>query len=319
MIFSGNSHCLYTGIFGGYEQLNELEGEVRDSKIKKICFTDDENLTSDSWEIRVIEPAFPLDSVRSQRMVKVNPHKYLPEFKSSVYIDNTVKLKKDPLHLINEFCKNSDISLTMHSYRDSVYEEFFSVVKLGLDDSARIYEQLNHYQVICPESLHRKPYWAGFIIRNHMKPSVIHLMETWYNQILRYSRRDQLSLVYSELMTSVKVNKLTFDINDSDYHIWPVHNSRDVSNRSWAPSLSGSMPIFEKIKEMKSIENDVEKRIKELALMNEDIIENYKPVKLPDGFDPQLYLALHKDVAKAGADPGNHFLNYGWKEGRRWR
>jgi hypothetical protein len=35
-----------------------------------------------------------------------------------------------------------------------------------------------------------------------------------------------------------------------------------------------------------------------------------------EGFDPESYLALNPDVALAGADPHQHYLRYGMKEGR---
>jgi hypothetical protein len=35
-----------------------------------------------------------------------------------------------------------------------------------------------------------------------------------------------------------------------------------------------------------------------------------------DGFDPLYYLAHNPDVAAAGVDPLQHFLAYGWREGR---
>jgi SAM-dependent methyltransferase len=38
---------------------------------------------------------------------------------------------------------------------------------------------------------------------------------------------------------------------------------------------------------------------------------------LPVGFDRDVYLAIHKDVAEAGIDPEQHYLTYGFKEGRR--
>ncbi|AXF76672.1 DUF616 domain-containing protein [Erwinia tracheiphila] len=319
MLNISESTCLYTGIFGGYEKLNELEGPVKKSKIKKICFTDDETLTSETWEIRLIKPAFPLDSVRSQRMVKVNAHKFLPEFRSSIYIDNTVMLTIDPLVLVDRFCKVNNISIPVHSYRDSVYQEFFEVADNGLDDSARIFEQLNHYQLIDADSLDRKPYWAGIIIRNHMNKDVISLMEEWYRNILRYSRRDQLSLVYSEITTGVGINKIVIDNLFSDFHRWPVVNKRDSAKRLWSPSLSGAMPVFEKIKKMKSIESVIDGKLSDLNLMNKDISEKYKPTRVPDGFDPQLYLAINTDVAEAGVDPKEHYLSHGWSEGRRWR
>jgi hypothetical protein len=40
---------------------------------------------------------------------------------------------------------------------------------------------------------------------------------------------------------------------------------------------------------------------------------------LPIEFNRDLYLALHKDVADAGIDPEQHYLTYGYKEGRRLR
>lgn len=40
---------------------------------------------------------------------------------------------------------------------------------------------------------------------------------------------------------------------------------------------------------------------------------------LPADFDAAIYLKLNADVAKASVDPINHYLNYGIKEGRRYK
>lgn len=42
-------------------------------------------------------------------------------------------------------------------------------------------------------------------------------------------------------------------------------------------------------------------------------------VKLPADFDPEIYLKLNLDVEEAGADPVDHYLNYGFKEGRSYK
>jgi hypothetical protein len=34
------------------------------------------------------------------------------------------------------------------------------------------------------------------------------------------------------------------------------------------------------------------------------------------GFDPEWYLAENPDVAELGVDPFEHFIQYGWREGR---
>jgi SAM-dependent methyltransferase len=45
----------------------------------------------------------------------------------------------------------------------------------------------------------------------------------------------------------------------------------------------------------------------------------YYPVELPAEFDRVRYLVLHPDVAAAGMDPVRHYLDFGWREGRRLR
>lgn len=47
-----------------------------------------------------------------------------------------------------------------------------------------------------------------------------------------------------------------------------------------------------------------------------DFINNGLKPDLPDDFDPFLYLAANPDVARAGADPVAHYLDYGRREGR---
>jgi Macrocin-O-methyltransferase (TylF) len=41
--------------------------------------------------------------------------------------------------------------------------------------------------------------------------------------------------------------------------------------------------------------------------------------QLPADFDRDYYLQKYPDVAAAGVDPGEHFLHYGYKEGRTYR
>lgn len=314
-----DNSCLYTVITGNYEGLNELESIVTESGVRRICFTDNDRLKSKTWEIRVIKPAFPLDSVRSQRMIKVLPHKYLKDFTYSLYIDNTVRLEVDPLDLLKEYCSSNKLAIPVHSYRNTVYEEFFEVNKAGLDESSRIIEQLNHYYLINSDHLDEKPYWTGIIARKHMDKDVVCLMENWFSQILRYSRRDQLSLNYAESNAGVAIHKIPIDNLSSIYHSWPVHTNRKESVRTWSPGLSGALPLMDKISNLKSIESEVDNKIRYLSQINADVLAQFKPEKVPDGFNKDLYLALNKDVAEAGVDPFKHFLEYGWIEGRRWR
>lgn len=42
------------------------------------------------------------------------------------------------------------------------------------------------------------------------------------------------------------------------------------------------------------------------------------PLVVPKDFDPDMYLRNNPDVSRAGANPEDHYLHYGWREGRKW-
>jgi hypothetical protein len=42
------------------------------------------------------------------------------------------------------------------------------------------------------------------------------------------------------------------------------------------------------------------------------------PAQLPSDFDEQGYLKANPDVAAARIDPAKHYLEFGYKENRRW-
>jgi len=48
-------------------------------------------------------------------------------------------------------------------------------------------------------------------------------------------------------------------------------------------------------------------------------VEIPKPTRLPDDFDRKGYLKANPDVAAAKMDPARHWMEFGYREGRRWR
>ena len=150
------SLCVFTALLGGYEQLNEQPMAAR-SNIPFICLTDDPELRSDTWQIRLVSPAFAMDPTRSQRDLKLRPHVHLPEFDASLYIDNAVLLVQPPEDVFSRYSPSEGFWLARHSFRGSVREEFAEVARLGLDDKGRVVEQLNHYSRRLPGGSRRTP------------------------------------------------------------------------------------------------------------------------------------------------------------------
>lgn len=213
--------CVYTSMLGGYEKLNEQPIASR-SSVPFLCLTDDPAITSDTWKTIVIEPCFPLDPVRSQRMLKLLPHRFLPDYDISLYIDNTVILKEPPELLLERYLPPGiQVALPTHSYRETVLSEFAEVGRLGLDDPVRMSEQLNHYSASSPAALLQRPYWSAIQFRRHHDEGVRCAFELWCAHVLRYSRRDQLSANVAFEQSRLSPDRIEIDNYESWFHTWP--------------------------------------------------------------------------------------------------
>jgi len=226
--------CVYTCLIGGYEKLSE-QPTAAVSAIPFICFTDDPNLVSQSWQIRQVKPILPMDYVRSQREVKLRPHLYLDDFDLSLYIDNSVRLTRPPASVFDAFAGESDFSMPLHSFRETVFDEFLEAARLGLDDQSRIFEQLNHYLIDCAEALQEPPFWGGILLRDHRSPRVREICEIWMAHVLRYSRRDQLSANVAFRACRAAPGVMRIDNHESWFHSWPHAQDRDRKRRAVSP------------------------------------------------------------------------------------
>jgi Protein of unknown function (DUF616) len=193
-----------------------------------ICFTDDLGQTTDTWRLRLFDTPIPTDASRSSRLPKTCAHRYLSEYDVSIYIDNSLQLKLPPEVIMEELLPvGVSLAGVAHSFRRSVEEEFNAVISSGRDASWVCEEQRAAYQSDDPNSLSLQPISGGFLIRRHNDPLVIAAMEIWWSQILRYSRRDQLSLWYSLRLAGLVPHLHQFDLRESAYHKWPLDTGRD--------------------------------------------------------------------------------------------
>ena len=234
--------CVYTCLMGNSEALNE-QPFATSSGMPFICFTDDPDLRSETWDVRVVPRLFGMDPVRSQRAVKILPYEFLPDFDASLYIDNSVLLAQAPEALIERSFPASGFCLLEHSFRATVLDEFLEVVALGLDDKGRIFEQLKHYTEECPAVLQEKPYWGAILLRDHGHATVRKMLEIWFAHVQRYSRRDQLSVNLAFRLAGLAPDVLRFDNYKSEYHSWPHKIGTNQSTGSHQTSDDAIAPL----------------------------------------------------------------------------
>lgn len=233
--------AVYTVLLGGYERLNDAQ-EIGDGSIPFICFTDDRTLTSTVWQIHVIEPLFPLDLQRSQREVKIRGSRVLDQFDRTLYIDNSVSLTAAPGDILDAWLEDCDLALPLHSWRGTVRDEFAAVLQWELDDESRVTEQLLVYEELAPDVLQQRPTWNGMIARRNTS-EVQAAMNRWFDEVLRYSRRDQLSANYVFSSAPIALSRVELDNHNSGVHVWAV----DVGRKPRLPPPPPPPTLKEKV------------------------------------------------------------------------
>jgi hypothetical protein len=211
---------VYTCLFGHSELFNDFEFE-RDG-IDFVCFTDDPQLRSDFWKIELL-PRRILDPARAAKRLKALPHVYLAQYDWSMYVDNTVRLKTAPRRFFDEFLAPSRSALACfrHNERDCVYQEAKAVISQGFDAPGRVKAQMALYRYLgYPE--HHGLAKGALLLRKHHDPVLQQVMNTWYEQILCHSRRDQLSLLPSCWSEGFHPEYVAAGFVGGDLLDWPV-------------------------------------------------------------------------------------------------
>jgi hypothetical protein len=218
--------CVYTVLVNDYEKLNEQPAAL-ESTMDFICLTDRPQF-SGTWSIRPVDPLFPADPARSQRYLKICAHRTLPDYDLSLYIDNSVILKRPPEEMIESLLPDGcPFSAFQHSFRETVRDEFEQVILAELDAASVCNEQLTHYEAVDANSLGTRPLWSGILLRHHHDGAVMEAMERWYAHVLRYSRRDQLSVWVALRAAGLAPLVHRLDNHESVFHRWPVTELRD--------------------------------------------------------------------------------------------
>jgi hypothetical protein len=213
---------VYTGIFGHYDTLwNPL---YIDENVDYICFTDDRNLTSDYWKIRYVE-CEDSNNALNVRKYKCMPHRFLPEYDVSVWIDARLQPKSSILEYIRNNMHEAGILFFPHYSRDCVYEEGAENITQHRENVGKIINQMyKYFGEGYPE--HNGLYCGTCIAREHNRYNIINLMEDWYSEILNTSARDQISLPYVLWKNDIVPDLCRKYIWDNDLFV--LHMHKDV-------------------------------------------------------------------------------------------
>ena len=221
---SSSGKVVYTCLFGGHEDLNDQPVSAG-SSWDFVCFTDRSDLESQTWKIRKISTQ-GLDSPRESRRPKLLPHRFLGEYDHSLYIDNSMVLKRLPEEIFQSCGANdTPFCCLKHPERDCTYDEAELVIQLQMDDEERVREQMDFYQSRgLPR--HAGLVAGGFLLRHHNNEQVIAHGEDWFSHVLRFSKRDQLSFQFNSRRHELSYKAIDADVFSNDLFQWPVYSNR---------------------------------------------------------------------------------------------
>lgn len=235
------NRAVFTALIGNYER--QIDKEATDQSIDYFCFTDNPRLAIHGWETVLVDPLFPLDTVRSARALKIRGHEVLSAYDQCLWLDNRIELLVSPVELLDILLPgDAQFGAPLHSFRSTVADEFREVLRHGYDDPRRVREQYSHYKIAAPDVLQQRPIWTAIVARKNT-PDVARLNALWADNVFRYSRRDQLSI--RQALSTSNVNEFCPEIDniESAYHRWideaSMNRRRDVSRWGTGAGIAG--------------------------------------------------------------------------------
>ncbi|WP_411964463.1 glycosyltransferase domain-containing protein [Haloferax sp. YSMS24] len=210
---------VYTAIFDNYDFL--LPPRNPNDSLDYICFTDNPNMESDIWDFRIVSDEEDSPKLQSGKY-KTLPHRFLPEYKYSIWVDGNIHIHGNLTDLANKYVPETDLAVPPHPDRDCLYDEAQACVNLNKSDPEATAKQMQRYRKAgFPENFGLSE--TRILIRNHSAENVVNTMECWWKEYRDGANRDQLSFEYAAWETGLNYESLDirYDNKSEYFHIYP--------------------------------------------------------------------------------------------------
>jgi hypothetical protein len=220
--------CIYTAIFGGYDDLKEQPEQTIDCDF--VCFSDRSLPETHGWRvvrqqgIRNLHPRLQAKYYKLMHHRLFIPHFHqfpffgnkLHDYTASIWIDASVKLRSP--YFAEEMVASLGrygMAMFIHPDRSCIYDEATLCCDFPKYCGLPLLEQVEHYR--------RKGYpeknglmAAGIIVRETGKRELSRVNQEWWKENLRWSYQDQLSLPYV-------LWKLRYGYDPINLNLWENH------------------------------------------------------------------------------------------------
>lgn len=203
---------VYTVILGGYDKIKSFN---KQKGYDFYLFTDNillyKNITT-NWTIMIIPENIKnlkLTVVKKQRFIKLHPHLFFKEYNISIYIDASLKIRKNLDEFLLRIMSPKYYIYTLeHPERNSIFKEIKKVLYYKKENKSignLIYKRYKKEKFPDDKGLIE----SCILIRIHNDKKCIKIMNKWFYEIERYSHRDQLSFNYINWKNNISIKYIS--------------------------------------------------------------------------------------------------------------
>ena len=206
---------VYKGVFGKPDVF--LEPAAPLDGVEAVCYTDLDFVGESAYRMIHVD----LDSLsppKRNRRVKIWWPEIFDCFDYSLYLDSNVELLVDPRELISFLDPGSDIAVFRHPDRDCAYHEGRVCMLNRLADPRVMRRQLTDYRA---DGFPPKfGLWACTVILRNHTAHVEEFNRRWWDEVERYSHRDQVSFPYVVWEMGTQVSEFPGSLRENELISW---------------------------------------------------------------------------------------------------
>ena len=219
--------AVYTALFGDKDELLPPLNYQDQNNISFYLFTDTAQHVHPY--IDLVKPRIFDDVSKNAFYYKHMGDDVLKDHDILIWHDANIQLVFDQLPNLIYFAQHSFLTMFRHPDRDDFYSEAMTSIRVDRDFSLRILRQALYY-FFNGMPAHTGMYATGILIKNKNIDSG-NFYTMWWEHTLKYSRRDQLSLVYTIYKTKQKINVIEGDIFNNKFSKYHLHKYQHYLER----------------------------------------------------------------------------------------
>lgn len=200
--------AVVTALIGDYDRLQRPKHINLDWDYH--CFTNTD-FNDGFWEVHKLDCD---NNVKNAREIKTQAFKYLSDYDVILWHDANIQININLNEFVDRYHDNN-FTIMKHPSRNCVYQEADACIRLNKDDKTIIKNQISQYE---KEGFTKDSGMvASGVFIYTLSHNVVEFLDSWWLEIKKHSRRDQLSFNYIANKLGFNYNLMPYDILNDEF------------------------------------------------------------------------------------------------------